>query len=78
MHSSGSMTRKFGPSRKQSTGQTSTQSPYLQLIQFSVTTKVMVLGLYWVCNAGIIRYSGAFDNDSRLSGDGLLVKYHLF
>ena len=30
MHSSGSMVRKFGPSRKQSTGQTSTQSVYLQ------------------------------------------------
>ena len=26
MHSSGSIARKFGPSRKQSTGQTSTQS----------------------------------------------------
>src|SRR5690606_5271058 len=38
MHSSGSMTRKLGPSRKQSTGQTSTQSVYLQRIQFSVTT----------------------------------------
>ena len=33
MHSSGSMTRKFGPSRKQSTGQTSTQSVYLQRMQ---------------------------------------------
>ena len=41
MHSSGSMTRKFGPSWKQSTGQTSTQSMYLHLMQFSVTTKVM-------------------------------------
>ena len=41
MHSSGSITRKFGPSWKQSTGQTSTQSVYLHLIQFSVTTKVM-------------------------------------
>ena len=38
MHSSGSMTRKFGPSRKQSTGQTSTQSVYLQRMQVSVTT----------------------------------------
>ena len=38
MHSSGSMARKFGPSRKQSTGQTSTQSVYLQRIQASVTT----------------------------------------
>src|SRR5690606_11148668 len=42
MHSSGSMVRKFGPSRKQSTGQTSTQSVYLQRIQASVTTWVMV------------------------------------
>src|SRR5690606_21965996 len=41
MHSSGSMTRKFGPSWKQSTGQTSTQSVYLHLMQASVTTKVM-------------------------------------
>src|SRR6185295_8708817 len=41
MHSSGSMTRKFGPSWKQSTGQTSTQSVYLHLMQASVTTKVI-------------------------------------
>src|SRR5262245_8243413 len=38
MHSSGSMTSMFGPSRKQSTGQTSTQSVYLHLTQDSVTT----------------------------------------
>jgi hypothetical protein len=37
------MTRKFGPSWKQSTGQTSTQSVYLHLMQFSVTTKVIFL-----------------------------------
>src|SRR4051812_37768392 len=43
MHSSGSITRKFGPSWKQSTGQTSTQSVYLHLMQFSVTTKGMEL-----------------------------------
>jgi hypothetical protein len=42
MHSSGSMARKLGPSRKQSTGQTSTQSVYLQRMQASVTTWVMV------------------------------------
>jgi len=42
MHSSGSMVRKFGPSRKQSTGQTSTQSVYLQRMQDSVTTWVML------------------------------------
>jgi hypothetical protein len=41
MHSSGSMVKKFGPSRKQSTGQTSTQSVYLQRMQASVTTWVM-------------------------------------
>src|SRR5271167_4140567 len=41
MHSSGSMTRKLGPSWKQSTGQTSTQSMYLHLMQLSVTTNVM-------------------------------------
>src|SRR5262249_38548579 len=43
MHSSGSMARKFGPSWKQSTGQTSTQSMYLHLMQFSVTTNVIRL-----------------------------------
>src|SRR5258708_21927713 len=41
MHSSGSITRKLGPSWKQSTGQTSTQSMYLHLIQLSVTTNAM-------------------------------------
>src|SRR4051812_35219615 len=45
MHSSGSIARKFGPSRKQSTGHTSTQSVYLQRIQASVTTWVMATGL---------------------------------
>src|SRR6478736_5372533 len=45
MHSTGSMTRKFGPSRNASTGQTSTQSVYLQRMQASVTTKVMSQGL---------------------------------
>src|SRR5690606_24114498 len=44
MHSSGSITRKLGPSWKQSTGHTSTQSVYLHLMQFSVTTKGMVGG----------------------------------
>src|SRR3546814_18613116 len=42
MQLSGSMTRKFGPSWKQSTGHTSTQSVCLQLMQFSVTTWVTV------------------------------------
>ncbi len=41
MHSSGSITSMFGPSWKQSTGHTSTQSVYLHLIQASVTTKVI-------------------------------------
>src|SRR4030081_1661212 len=41
MHSSGSITRKFGPSWKQSTGQTSTQSVYLHLMQLSMTTWVI-------------------------------------
>ena len=43
MHSSGSITSMFGPSWKQSTGHTSTQSVYLHLIQASVTTKVMLV-----------------------------------
>src|SRR3954466_12831392 len=47
MHSSGSIVRKLGPSRKQSTGQTSTQSVYLQRIHCSVTTWVMVLFWRW-------------------------------
>src|SRR6185437_10057646 len=41
MHSSGSIARKFGPSWKQSTGHTSTQSVYLHFTQLSVTTKAM-------------------------------------
>src|SRR5207245_476985 len=41
MHSSGSITSMFGPSWKQSTGQTSTQSVYLHLMQLSVTTWVI-------------------------------------
>src|SRR5689334_10007507 len=41
MHSSGSITRRFGPSRKQSTGHTSTQSVYLHFTHDSVTTYVM-------------------------------------
>src|SRR5690606_31448149 len=42
---SGLITRKLGPSWKQSVGQTSTQSVYLQRMQFSVTTKVMAVSL---------------------------------
>src|SRR5215469_14678789 len=42
MHSSGSIARKLGPSWNASTGQTSTQSVYLHLMQLSVTTKVML------------------------------------
>src|SRR6266542_713979 len=37
MQSSGWMTRKFGPSEKQSTGHTSTQSGYLHLMQGAAT-----------------------------------------
>ena len=43
IHSSGSITKKFGPSWKQSTGHTSTQVVNLQLIQFSVTTNAITL-----------------------------------
>src|SRR3546814_8566199 len=46
MQLSGSMTRKFGPSWKQSTGHTSTQSVCLPLMQFSVTT--------WVTGRGAV------------------------
>src|SRR5437879_12501177 len=42
MHSSGSITSMLGPSRKQSTGHTSTQSVYLHLMQLSVTTYAIV------------------------------------
>src|SRR2546421_5261502 len=45
MHSSGWMTRKFAPSQKQSTGQTATQSVYLQLTQGSATTNAMEVAL---------------------------------
>src|SRR5258706_2569529 len=41
MHSSGSITSMLGPSRKQSTGHTSTQSVYLHLMQLSVTMYAM-------------------------------------
>ena len=47
MHSSGSMVRMFGPSRKQSTGQTSTQSVYLQRMHDSRTTWV-IAGAAWM------------------------------
>ena len=38
---SGSITKKLGPSKNASTGQTATQSVYLHFMQLSVTTKVM-------------------------------------
>src|SRR5690606_24807425 len=41
MHSSGSITSMFGPSRKASTGQKSTQSVCLHRMQASLTTNVM-------------------------------------
>src|SRR5207253_2355733 len=62
MHSSGSITRKLGPSRKQSTGHTSTQSVYLHLIQASVTTYAMV------------RTSAPGPNDSR-EDSGYLITH---
>src|SRR5215475_14572315 len=45
MHSSGSITSMLGPSRKQSTGQTSTQSVYLHFTQDSVTTYAIWIAL---------------------------------
>src|SRR5690606_39169404 len=60
MHSSGSITRKFGPSWKQSTGQTSTQSVYLHLMQFSVTTKGM--------DGTLVRWRGHFSDLGRGPG----------
>src|SRR5580658_2103528 len=51
MHSSGSITKKFGPSWKQSTGQTSTQSMYLHLMQLSVTTNAMTYPSVFRLNA---------------------------
>ncbi|GAC12977.1 hypothetical protein GLIP_0327 [Aliiglaciecola lipolytica E3] len=41
MQITGSITKKLGPSKKASTGQTATQSVYLHLMQLSVTTKVI-------------------------------------
>src|SRR4030081_1511023 len=41
MHSAGSITSMLGPSRKQLTGHTSTQSVYLHLMHDSVTTYVI-------------------------------------
>jgi hypothetical protein len=42
------MVKKLGPSRKQSTGQTSTQSVYLHLIQASVTVWVIFIFGEWL------------------------------
>src|SRR5690606_9517306 len=52
MHSSGSMTSMLGPSRKQSTGQTSTQSVYLHFTQDSVTTYVICEGPFEAIHRG--------------------------
>jgi hypothetical protein len=52
MQSSGSITKKLGPSKKASAGQTATQSVYLHLIQLSVTTKA--IGLYQKKTVGAI------------------------
>ena len=43
MHSSGSITRKLGPTRKQSTGQTATQAVSVQLMHGSHTTWATVI-----------------------------------
>src|SRR3989475_12763195 len=58
MHSSGSITSMFGPSWKQSTGHTSTQSVYLHLMQLSVTT--------WVIRA-ILEFGGTPEGEPRKS-----------
>ncbi len=55
---SGSMTRKLGPSWKQSTGQTDTQSVYLQRMQDSVTTKVMWGSRVMVAQAACVWLTG--------------------
>src|SRR5213592_1514418 len=64
MHSSGSMISMLGPSRKQSTGHTSTQSVYLHLMQLSVTTYAMV------------RTSPPGPNDSRAFREDSQASYH--
>src|SRR6185437_6947967 len=61
MHSSGSITKKFGPSWKASTGQTSTQSVYLHLMQLSVTTKVMGRGSSVVALASMTATCGRLE-----------------
>src|SRR6187401_2144487 len=57
MHSSGSMTRKLGPSWKQSTGHTSTQSVYLHLMHASVTTNAIGQSLLRIRPVFRVRYS---------------------
>jgi hypothetical protein len=52
------MTRKLGPSWKQSTGQTDTQSVYLQRMQDSVTTKVMWGSRVMVAQAACVWLTG--------------------
>src|SRR6266404_3063300 len=72
MHSSGSITRKFGPSWKQSTGQTSTQSIYLHLMQLSVTTNAMTYPSLDLLNVNtILPHSRNAGARKRLGGSGL-------
>src|SRR5690625_4884730 len=56
IQSKGSMTRKFGPSRKAYTGQTAAQCVYLHLIQGSVITYAMELSLEVKCYLTDERY----------------------
>src|SRR5690554_2529827 len=70
MQVTGLITRKLGPSWKQSAGQTSTQSVYLQRIQFSVTTKVMAdSSLHW-CRPAVQCRAGQAVSQDR-SGGGI-------
>src|SRR5690606_39530974 len=73
MQLSGSMTRKFGPSWKQSTGHTSTQSVCLQLMQFSVTT--------WVTARWTVGYAHRPTSDrksTRLNSSHVKISYAVF
>jgi hypothetical protein len=64
------MVKKFGPSRKQSTGQTSTQSVYLHLIQASVTVWVMLVIDEWVETRYFIGFQRPYFGRFLLLTDG--------
>src|ERR1700751_68337 len=74
MHSSGSMISMFGPSRKQSTGQTSTQSVYLHFTQDSVTTYVMGVEklLKGLKKTNILASRGVRSQPAALPGNAVL------